>query len=215
VVISHAVVGTISLTSVLIVYDGWASLKFGDVVAIIVGPVVAIFIARAFGETLATVAAKGRPLKRSEVLHVVRAECGFLLLAVPHIALLAALDLAGVTLGDSIKIVIWFGAASLGFWGGLAGVRAGLRGWRLALAIAIGFLIGALVLTLRVILQPGKVLSNGVATITTNEVGRRQIQTATSARTVTRAQYRAAGLRNFRVSLDIGATGFVAAHWTA
>jgi membrane protease YdiL (CAAX protease family) len=106
------------------------------------------------------------------VLHVMRVECGFLLLAVPPIVLLAALDLAGVALGDSIKIVIWFGAVSLGFWGGLAGVRAGLRGWRLALAVAVGFLIGALVLTLRVILQPGKVVSNSVATISVDETTR-------------------------------------------
>lgn len=169
VIISHVVVGTITLTSVLIIYDGWASLRFGDAVAIIVGPVLAIFIARAFAEALAKLAAKGDPLNRSELLGVVKAECGFLLLAVPPIALLAVLDLAGVALGDSIQVVIWIGAASLGFWGGLAGVRAGLRGWSLALAVAIGFLIGGLVLTLRVILQPGKVISNGVAAISHGE----------------------------------------------
>jgi hypothetical protein len=163
VVISHAVVGTISLTSALIIYDGWARLRFGDVVAIIVGIVLAIFIARAFGEALAKAAAKGSPLERSELLGVVRAECPFLLLAVPPITLLAVLDLAGVTLGDSIRVVIWLGAASLGFWAGLAGVQAGLRGRRLALAVAIGFLVGGLVLLLRVVLQPGKVVSNGVA----------------------------------------------------
>jgi hypothetical protein len=169
VVISHAVVGTITLTSVLIIYDGWARLRFGDAVAIVVGPVLAIFIARTFAETLAKLAAKGDSLDRSELLGVVRAECGFLLLAVPPIALLAVLDLAGVALGDSIQVVIWLGAASLGFWGGLAGVRAGLHGWGLALAVAIGFLIGGLVLTLRVILHPEKVISNSVATISHGE----------------------------------------------
>jgi hypothetical protein len=164
VVISHAVVGTISLTSALIIYDGWESLRFWDVVSIIVGIVLAIFIARAFGEALAKVAAKGSPLDRSELVGVVGAECSFLLLAVPPIALIAVLDLAGVALGDSIRVVIWLGAASLGFWGGLAGARAGLRGWRLALAVAIGLLVGGLVLTLKVVLQPGKVASSGVAT---------------------------------------------------
>jgi len=163
--VTSAVVGTITLTSVLIIYDGWASLRFVDVVAIIVGPVLAIFIVRAFGEALAKGAAQGSPLTRSELLGLVRAESSFLLLAVPPIMLLAVLGLAGVALDDSIQVVIWFGAASLGFWGGLAGVRAGLRGWRLALAVAIGFLVGGLVLTLRVILQPGKVVSNGVAAI--------------------------------------------------
>jgi hypothetical protein len=183
VVINHAVVGTITLTSVLIIYDGWASLRFGDVVAIIVGPVLAIFIARAFGETLAKLAATDGPLNRSELLGVVRAECGFLLLAVPPIALIAILDLAGMALGNAIQIVIWLGAASLGFWGGLAGVRAGLRGRSLALAVAIGFLVGGLVLTLRVILQPEKVISNGVAMTRFDEAGRPRMQTTASAAT--------------------------------
>jgi hypothetical protein len=165
VVIGNAVVATITLTSVLIIYDGWATLKFGDVAAIIVGPVLAIFVAHAFAGVLEAAAAKGRPLSRSELLGVVTVESGFLLLALPPLALLAVLALAGVSLGDGIRIVIWLGAASLGFWGGLAGVRAGLRGWRLALAVAVGLLVGALVLALKVVLQPGKAASHGVALV--------------------------------------------------
>jgi len=171
VVIRHAALGTITLTSVLIIYDGWASLKFGDVVAIIIGPVLAIFIAHAFAGGLAKFATKGGALSRSEVFDVIRAEAGFLLLAVPPLALLAVLDLAGVALGDSIRVVIWLGGASLGFLGGLAGVRAGLRGWRVVLAVAIGLLVGGLVLTLQVILQPGKTASNGVAAIRVKQIG--------------------------------------------
>jgi hypothetical protein len=164
-VIRNAVVGTIALTSVLIIYDGWATLKFADVVAVIVGPVLAIFVAHAFGGVLAAGAAKGSPLTMSELLGVVRAESGFLLLALPPLALLTLLTLAGVGLGNAIRIVIWLGAASLGFWGGLAGARAGLRGWRLALSVAIGLLVGGLVLSLKVLLQPGKAASNGVALV--------------------------------------------------
>ena len=165
VVISHAVVGTITLTSVLIIYDGWASLKLLDVVAIIAGPVLAIFVAHTFAGALAKVATTGSPISKSELLDVLRAESGFLLLAVPPLALLGVLSLSGVALGDSIRIVIWLGAASLGFWGGLAGVRAGLHGWRVALAVVIGLLVGGLVLTLQVILQPGKAVSSGVAAV--------------------------------------------------
>ena len=160
------------MTSVLIIYDGWASVKLHDVVAIIAGPVLAIFIAHTFAEALAKVATKGSPLSKSELLDVIRAECGFLLLAAPPLVLLCVLSLAGVALGDSIRIVIWLGAASLGFWGGLAGVRAGLHGWRVALAIAIGLLVGGLVLMLQVILQPGRAVSNGVAVINFEQAGR-------------------------------------------
>jgi hypothetical protein len=169
VVIRNAVVGTITLTSVLIIYDGWATLRFGDVVAIIAGPVLAIFVAHAFAGALGKVAVKGGVLGRKEVIDVVWGQSGFLLLAVPPLALLAALNLAGVALEDSIRVVIWFGAASLGFWGGLAGVRAGLHGWRIVLAVAMGLLVGALVLGLQVILQPGKTVSNGVAMIRVDE----------------------------------------------
>ena len=161
--IRHTVVGTITVTSVLVIYDGWATLHFGDVVAIIVGPVLAIFVAHAFAAVLSKVAAKGAPLSRNEAFAAVKAETGFLMLAVPPIVVVGVLDLAGVALEDSIRIAVRLGAVSLGFWGGLAGVRAGLHGWRVALAIAIGLLVGALVLTLQVILQPGTAVSNGVA----------------------------------------------------
>ena len=40
--IGRVVTATITIACVLIVYDGWASLRFLDVVLIIVGPVVAV-----------------------------------------------------------------------------------------------------------------------------------------------------------------------------
>ena len=53
------------------------------------------------------------------------------------------------------------GAVSLGFWGGAAGRRAGLTGWRLVRAVMAGLLIGVLILALQVFLQPGKPASLG------------------------------------------------------
>jgi hypothetical protein len=47
------------------------------------------------------------------------------------------------------------GIASLGFWGGFAGHRAGLTGLRLVLCVAGGLGLGALTLLLAAILQPG------------------------------------------------------------
>jgi hypothetical protein len=37
---------TITLMSVLVVYDGWATLSFGGVAAVIIGPMLAIFLGR-------------------------------------------------------------------------------------------------------------------------------------------------------------------------
>lgn len=165
VVISREVIGTITITSVLIVYDGWASLNLQDAVAIIVGPVLAMFVAHVFANALAAHAARGRALSKSELPHAVRAELGWLWLATPPTALLLLLSAIGSPLGDSIRIIIWFGAASLGFWAGLAGRRAGLRGGQLALAAVLGIVVGAAVLTLQVLLQPGDAVSNGVAAI--------------------------------------------------
>ena len=39
---------TITITSVLIVYDGWQHLRLIDVIGVIAGPVVAMFLAHVF-----------------------------------------------------------------------------------------------------------------------------------------------------------------------
>lgn len=46
------------------------------------------------------------------------------------------------------------GRLSLGFWGGLAGWRSGLREWRLGAAAAAGLVIGAFVYALQLLLEP-------------------------------------------------------------
>jgi hypothetical protein len=162
-VLNRVVYATITVTSVLIVYDGWSNLKIVEVIGVIVGPILAMFIAHVFAANLSEEAALGRPLGREEWIAIVRAESRFLLLAVPPLAIVAVSQLAGTALDTSIRLIIWSGAASLGFWGGLAGRRAGLRGWRLVLAVIAGLLVGGVVLVLQVMLQPGKAVSGGVA----------------------------------------------------
>jgi hypothetical protein len=53
----------------------------------------------------------------------------------------------------TIQVIILAGIASLGFWGGLAGRRAGLTGWRFVLCVACGLGLGAMTLMLQAILQ--------------------------------------------------------------
>jgi hypothetical protein len=62
---------------------------------------------------------------------------------------------AGVSLGSSIEAIILLEGASLGFWGFVAGRRAGLAGWPLARTVVFGLILGLVVLALQVILQPG------------------------------------------------------------
>jgi hypothetical protein len=164
-VIDRAVYGTIVVTSTLVIYDGWANLKVLGAVAVILGPVVAMVIGHVFAANLAGYAELRRPSTRRELLRIVRHESRFLLVCVPQIVLLLALELAGVSLDDAIRVVIWTSAASLGFWGGIAARRAGMHGRGIALGVMAGLAAGGAVLLVQVFLQPGTAVSNGVAAI--------------------------------------------------
>jgi hypothetical protein len=60
------VVMTITLMSALIIYDGWDRLRFVEVAAVILGPIVAIFAAHVFAGALAEGVELGRGLTRHE-----------------------------------------------------------------------------------------------------------------------------------------------------
>jgi hypothetical protein len=165
VVIDRAVYGTITVSSVLIVYDGWARLELVDVLVIIVGPVLAMAIGHAFATSLARQAELERPLTNGERLEAVRYASWLMLLAVPPVVLVVVMTVAGVALDTTIRVIVWLAAASLGFWGGLAAYRAGLRGRRVVLGVVAGLAVGGAVLLLQVFLQPGKAVSDGVAAV--------------------------------------------------
>ena len=52
--VDRVIYTTITLMSVLVVYDGWASLTFWGAVAVIVGPMLCIFLGHVFGAALGT-----------------------------------------------------------------------------------------------------------------------------------------------------------------
>ena len=107
--------------SVLIIYDGWQHLRLADVAGIIIGPVVAMFLAHVFSAAMAQQVELGRHLDWVERTTIVRSEAPFLLLCVPPLVIVVVLNLGGVSLNDSIKATLWVGVASLGLWGGIAG----------------------------------------------------------------------------------------------
>jgi hypothetical protein len=155
--VGRIVTATVALVCLLIVYDGWAALKPSEVVLVIVGPVVAIVTTHIFSNSLVQLVQLGRPPTTQEWLVTVRFELGFLLLAVPPLAVLLVLQLANVALTDTVRVIIWLEALSLSFWAGLAAWYAGLRGRLLGLSILAGLVISGMVLLLQLILQPGKV----------------------------------------------------------
>jgi hypothetical protein len=163
--IDRGVYGTIVVTSVLVVYDGWSRLKLGDAILVILGPIVAMVIGHIFAASLAAVPELGRRPTGREFLLIVRQESPFLLVCAPQIVVLLLLTLARLGLSHTIRVLIWAGPVALGFWGGLAARRAGMRGRGLTLATLTGLAVGGVVLLLQLVLQPGKVVSNGVALI--------------------------------------------------
>jgi len=159
--VDRVVYATITVMSVLIIYDGWDELRAFGVVGIIVGPILAMFLAHVFSAGLARQVAEGHRLRWGERVSIMRAEARFLLIAVPPLVLLLVTQLAGLSLKWSINVIVWAGAASLGYWSYVAGKRAGLRRWQLAGVVAGGLLVGLVILVLQVLLQPGKVFSGG------------------------------------------------------
>jgi hypothetical protein len=154
-VIDRVVYGTITMMSVLIVYDGWAKIDLLEVIGVMAGPIFAMFVAHVFATLIAKQAAVDSTLDSAEWFATIRRESRFLLLAVPPAVVTTVLSVAGVSLTACIQIVLWIGVASLGFWAGLAGRRAELTGWHLATAVLAGVIVGLLVLGIQVILQPG------------------------------------------------------------
>ncbi len=153
--VDRVIYTTITLMSVLIVYDGWAALRFWDVVAVVLGPILAIFLSHVFGEELGVRVGLGRPLTRSERRAVIVEESRFLLVPIPPLIILSVLTLAGVSYTRTINVIVLVGVLSLGFWGAVAGRRAGLTGWSLMATTLLGLAVGCVILALQAVLQPG------------------------------------------------------------
>jgi hypothetical protein len=161
--VDRVVYATITIMCVLIVYDGWSRLELVEVLGVIVGPIVAMFLSHIFASGLAQQVSLGRSLTGTERIDTIRAESRFLLLAVPPVVLVVVLNVAGVSLKSCIQVVLWAGVASLGLWGGFAGRRAGFTGWRVGVWVLAGVLVGVLVLAIQVFLQPGDAVTDGAA----------------------------------------------------
>ena len=147
---------TITLISVLIIYDGWSRLTFWGVLAVILGPVMAIFLSHLFGAELGTRVALGRPMTWRERRKAFVEECRFLVVAIPPVLILIVLSLAGVAYARTIQVIVLVGVASLGVWGGIAGHRAGLTYRGVVMSTACGLLLGCVILVLQALLQPGQ-----------------------------------------------------------
>jgi hypothetical protein len=76
ILVDRIVYATITIMSVLIIYDGWQHLRWVDVIGVIVGPVVAMFLAHVFSASLAKQVDLGKALTWSDRLAIVTLESG-------------------------------------------------------------------------------------------------------------------------------------------
>ena len=67
ILVDRIIYATITIMSVLIIYDGWQKLRLIDVVGVIVGPVLAMFLAHVFSSAMAQHVEAERVLTRSGV----------------------------------------------------------------------------------------------------------------------------------------------------
>jgi hypothetical protein len=154
--VDRVIYTTITLMSILIVYDGWATLTFKGVAAVIVGPMLCIFLGHVFGAGMGMRVEQGRTLNRDERRDILIDESRFLLLLVPPLGILCLLWAVGVDYTEIIQVIVGVGVLSLGFWGGVAGKRAHLTGWSFVLSVAYGLLMGSVILALQAFLRPGE-----------------------------------------------------------
>jgi hypothetical protein len=89
--VDRVIYATITLMSVLIIYDGWQQLRVLAVVGVIVGPVLAMFLAHVFSASLAQELSLGKPVTMAGRMEIVRSESRFLLLCVPPVLLVGVL----------------------------------------------------------------------------------------------------------------------------
>jgi hypothetical protein len=98
----------------------------------------------------------------AERARIARSESPLLLLAVPPVAFVGILTLLGSSLSASIRWLVVLGAVSLGYWDGGGGRRSGITAGAWCWRSLQGLVIGALVLALHVLLQPGQAVSGTV-----------------------------------------------------
>jgi hypothetical protein len=153
--LERVVYATVVLMSVLAVYDGWAELtSFLGVAIVIVAPLVALAVAHLFSEVIEEIYHRQRPLTGAEWRRLSLGQLRILVAAVPPLVMLGIGWLSPLDERRTIAVVLWTGVVTLVVLSLVAARRAGIRGWRLAVAGVGGGVIGLIVISLQVLLKP-------------------------------------------------------------
>jgi hypothetical protein len=153
--LERVVYATVVLMSVLAVYDGWAELtSFLGVAVVIVAPLVALGIAHLFSEAIEEHYHLQRELTGDEWRRLAVGQLTILVAAVPPLVVLGFGWVSPLDERSTIALLLWTGVVTLVILSLVAGRRAGIRGWRLAVAGLSGGVVGLLVISLQVLLKP-------------------------------------------------------------
>lgn len=153
--LERLVYATVVLMSVLVVYDGWASLTtFAGIALVIAAPTLALLLAHLFADALHAQAVLRRPLHSGEWRGLLRHQANIALAAVPPLVILLAGWLTPADALQTVAVLLWTGVLTLVALAALSAYRAGVRGWRLLASAAIGGVIGLIVISLQVVLKP-------------------------------------------------------------
>jgi hypothetical protein len=161
ILVDRIVYATITIMSVLIIYDGWQHLKSLDVIGVIVGPVIAMFLAHLFSASLAKQVEAARALTWDDRATIVRSESRFCF-SVLHLWASSASCSRSTPCSTMPSSSL---CGSRPFRSDIGGI------WPLVMPeswdggalihIAAGFALDVIVLRLQVAFQPGKAFSGG------------------------------------------------------
>ena len=153
--LERVVYATVVLMSVLAVYDGWAELTtFVGVALVILAPIVALAVAHLFAEAMEEHYHRQRPLTRTEWSQLAVGQLRIFVAAIPSLVVLAIGWVSPLDARSTITVLLWTGVLTLVFLALAAASRAGIRGWRLAVAGLSGGVVGLIVISLQILLKP-------------------------------------------------------------
>ena len=117
-------------------------------------PLLALGVAHLFSEVIEEHYHLQRPLTGAEWRRLSVGQLKILVAAIPPLVILGIGWLNPLDERRTIAVLLWTGMATLVGLSFIAGRRAGLRGWRLAVAGISGGVVGLIVISLQVLLKP-------------------------------------------------------------
>jgi hypothetical protein len=146
------ILGTITIGALLAAESAQRE-TYGETVGAVVITMVLYWLAHSYADFAARRLRESKPLEFSELLSTMASELWILAgVAIPLLALLIGWA-AGAALTTSVSVAIWTSAAMILVIEVVSGVRAGETGHELVLQTALGTVLGALVIVLRVVLH--------------------------------------------------------------